>query len=169
MNCRRSALERIIWEFYGVRLTERVRGMALVVLACACARPAPPLGSSIAGEAVQWPADYCLFETGIDDLIAAEPCMECEAVIAFPSDCARQRHCECTGVARRHAGKRDVVVVARTPFCGPPKALTTFNSGSRWPSTKASANAGLRRDRPRSSQRAQPNRGQRSRFDEYGR
>lgn len=47
---------------------------------------------AIPGDAVQWQADYCLYVTGTDDIVAAQPCIEVEMARTFPDACAAKRH-----------------------------------------------------------------------------
>ncbi|MEO4045844.1 hypothetical protein AAFN46_01980 [Pseudomonas sp. CAU 1711] len=46
----------------------------------------------IPGELVQWQADYCLFVSATDDLIAAQPCIDKEQSRAFLDSCSAKRH-----------------------------------------------------------------------------
>jgi hypothetical protein len=51
------------------------------------ASASPPKSCPIPGELLHWQADYCLFKTGTDDIIAAGPCLERESQIRFRSPC----------------------------------------------------------------------------------
>jgi len=44
------------------------------------------------GELLQWQLDYCLMETGTDDVIAASPCMERESHSYFRRSCEGKFH-----------------------------------------------------------------------------
>ncbi len=46
----------------------------------------------IAGESIQWQADYCLAAMQTDDLVAAQPCMDHESRRRRGEECARRRH-----------------------------------------------------------------------------
>jgi hypothetical protein len=57
--------------------------LALSLLASGCASDVSARACSIPGEPIQWQADYCLFKSGTDDLIAAQPCMDHESTLQF--------------------------------------------------------------------------------------
>jgi len=65
---------------------------AIAILLSGCASIPPKYACPIVGEAVQWQADYCLYETETDDIIAAQPCMDRESRISFPDSCAEKQH-----------------------------------------------------------------------------
>lgn len=51
-----------------------------------------PNSCPIPGDLLHWQADYCLFKTGTDDIIAAGPCLERESQIDFRSSCSGKFH-----------------------------------------------------------------------------
>ena len=69
---------------------------AAAIVLTACASPSSPSPSPspcpVPGELVHWQADYCLFETETDDIIAAGPCLERESGMRFRSACSGKRH-----------------------------------------------------------------------------
>ena len=66
--------------------------LGIASLASGCVSTSTAASCAIPGEAVQWQADYCLFATGTDDLIAAQPCMDREAKVHFLNACAERQH-----------------------------------------------------------------------------
>jgi hypothetical protein len=56
------------------------------------ASASPPGACPIAGELAHWRADFCLFRTETDDIIAAGPCLERESQIRFESSCNGRLH-----------------------------------------------------------------------------
>ena len=73
-------------------IMSRVPAFVIVILVSGCAAVSPERACPIGGEAVQWQADYCLYETGTDDIIAAQPCMDRESRISFRDICAEKKH-----------------------------------------------------------------------------
>lgn len=59
---------------------------------CGGAPASSPGSCPVPGELVQWQADYCLFETGTDDVIAAGPCIDRESKLRFPDTCTGKSH-----------------------------------------------------------------------------
>lgn len=49
-------------------------------------------GCAIPGAVIQWQADYCLFVSETDDLIAAQPCMDRETARVFRNACTAKGH-----------------------------------------------------------------------------
>ena len=66
--------------------------LAIASLASGCVSAPAAVVCAVSGEPVQWQADYCLFTTGTDDLIAAQPCIDREAKLRFPDACAEKQH-----------------------------------------------------------------------------
>jgi hypothetical protein len=66
--------------------------LALSLLASGCASDVSARACSIPGEPIQWQADYCLFKSGTDDLIAAQPCMDHESTLQFRNGCDQKQH-----------------------------------------------------------------------------
>src|SRR5688572_7194430 len=46
----------------------------------------------IPGDMAHWQADFCMAQTGTDDVIAAGPCLQSQAAVRFRSACAGKRH-----------------------------------------------------------------------------
>lgn len=46
---------------------------------------------AVAGEAIQWQADFCLFESETDDIIAAQPCMDRESLAHSDDACDKKQ------------------------------------------------------------------------------
>lgn len=70
----------------------RMLTLAIVALSSGGLKGPADDGCGIPGNAVQWQADYCLYETGTDDLIAAQPCMDRERSLQFAGVCAKKAH-----------------------------------------------------------------------------
>ena len=82
------------------------------------------------GELIHWQADYCLFKTGTDDVIAAGPCLERELQVRLRSSCSgklryKRALCELVIGAGQRKGSIDSCV--KDPlFMGP----TVRNGGA---------------------------------------
>jgi hypothetical protein len=88
---------------------KRIAYLTLLAAASSgCASAATRAECPIAGDMIHWRADYCLFETGTDDIIAAGPCMERETRKLFRSSCTgnfyyKRAMCELAiGTGQRH-------------------------------------------------------------------
>lgn len=66
--------------------------VAATVALTACASPSSPSPCPVPGELLHWQADYCLFETETDDIIAAGPCLERESGHRFRNACGGKLH-----------------------------------------------------------------------------
>ena len=69
--------------FSAVQLTALLASSVVVAADDPCPIPGSP---------IQWVADYCLFTSATDDLIAAQPCIDREHSRAFPDACTAKRH-----------------------------------------------------------------------------
>lgn len=66
--------------------------LAAAIALGGCASASPPEACPIAGELAHWQADYCLFRTETDDIIAAGPCLERESNVRFRNSCDGKLH-----------------------------------------------------------------------------
>ena len=111
----------------------RPRALTVPVSAALLAALAGCAGSGgdacpIPGEAAQWRADYCLFVSGTDDVIAAQPCMDEQAPLRFRDTCSEKRYYKrslCTEVVQ--AGARTGTV--QQCFDDPAFSGTTVRDG----------------------------------------
>jgi hypothetical protein len=67
---------------------KRIAYLILVATLSGCASASLPVQTcQIPGDYVQWRADYCLFKSETDDIIAASSCLEYESRRLFRSSC----------------------------------------------------------------------------------
>ena len=96
-------------------------GVAISLGGCATARS--PASCPVPGNLYQWQADYCLFKTGTDDLIAAGPCLQRESNRWFDNACDGKLHykqalCRLVLEAGQRSGSVEACVTDRN-FTGP--------------------------------------------------
>lgn len=66
--------------------------LAIAILSSGCATASSTDVCPIPGKFEQWQADFCLFESETDDIIAAQPCLDRESRRVRVDDCEEKRH-----------------------------------------------------------------------------
>lgn len=66
--------------------------LTIAMVASGCATRSAQDVCAVGGEAIQWQADFCLFESETDDIIAAQPCMDRESLAHSKDGCTKKQH-----------------------------------------------------------------------------
>ena len=106
-----------------IRLDENARGKAppARVAISDWRSGKPDTECEIAGESIQWQADYCMMAMQTDDIVAADRCMRIESRTYHGEECARRRHFKqewCRGVVDNGSMARTLAECIADPEVG---------------------------------------------------
>lgn len=88
-------------------MTRLVSGL-IIAFVSANSIAAVPKMCPIAGEAIHWQADYCLYEVGTDDIIAADPCLDREAKKSLSKCVQGKSPLQALDLRADHSGRQQI-------------------------------------------------------------